>query len=122
MISLWEVTSRIILLRLKAGNEGVLIVKNLLNIKNENLLEIVGQTVEEIITEAVATHGISRNEFRAYTGGEVSKIKAIVYYQKQIVFRVGVTAGEGLEYFLEMAKDQARDFFSSYFALEDEVA
>lgn len=97
-------------------------MKNLSNVKNGNLLEVVGQTMEEIINEAVSTYGVSRDEFRAYTGGGEDKVKAVVYYQKQIVFRVGISAGKGLEYFLEMTKGQARDLFSSYFALEGEVA
>lgn len=97
-------------------------MKKLLNVKNENLLEIVGQTMEEIITEAVANYGVNRDDFRAYTCGNADKVKAIVKYHKQIVFKVGVTAGDGLEYFLEMTKDQAEGVFSAYFALQGEVA
>lgn len=97
-------------------------MKNLLNDKNEGLLEIVSETMDQIIADCVKEHGVSVNDFRSFTGGDDSKVKAIVYYQSRIVFRFGVKAGEGLDYFLEMTKDQASDVFSSYFNVEGEVA
>lgn|GEM_PF-4851870 len=89
---------------------------------NANLLEIVSGIIEEIMTEAASTYGLNRCDFRACTGGQMTKVQAVVCYQRQVIFKVGISAGSGLEYFLEMTKDQARDAFASYFALEGEVA
>lgn len=97
-------------------------MKELLNKASQNLLESANRTVEEIVAEGVANYGLNRNDFRMFTCGNEAKVKSIVYYRRQVIFRVGILAGKGLEYFLEMTKEQARDVFTEYFSLKGDVA